>query len=169
MPGYAGKQGRKKLASTLARENVNRTGSQKQTTNQLLTAAPKPPVYLSNYAKIEWKRSARSLVDAKILNRMDLPAFEAYCDSYSKWREANDILKKTGLVIVNQAGFEVAHPAVVIARNAKDQMNKFGSEFGLNPMSRSRIPKLPEESRAAHVDPLPVQTTYARELLEIVA
>ena len=169
MSGYVGKQGRKKSASNLALENSSRAGSQKQTSNQLLAVVPKPPVYLSNYAKMEWKRSARVLVDARILHRMDLPAFEAYCDSYSTWRQANDILKKTGLVVVNQAGFEVAHPAVVIARNSKDQMNKFGAEFGLNPMARSRIPKLPEESRVSLATPRPVSSVDTRAILEIVA
>jgi P27 family predicted phage terminase small subunit len=79
------------------------------------------------------------------LTKVDLSTLAAYCFAYSQWRDAVELLASMqsdparGMVVRSQYGGAVENPLISIARRAAHDMVKFGSEFGLNPASRSRI------------------------------
>jgi P27 family predicted phage terminase small subunit len=61
-----------------------------------------------------------------------------YCAAFSQWREAADMVKKSGLVIKGSGGV-CANPCVAIAANAKKEMRDLSALLGLNPASRLRV------------------------------
>ena len=51
---------------------------------------PRPPSYLSKYAKKLWKSLAEELVEKGILTIVDLPALEVCCEAYGQYRAAQE-------------------------------------------------------------------------------
>ena len=54
--------------------------------------APKCPAWLDAEAKKEWRRLAKQLEDLGILTQIDMAAFAGYCEAYSRWKEAEELL-----------------------------------------------------------------------------
>jgi P27 family predicted phage terminase small subunit len=84
-----------------------------------------------------------------------MAAFAAYCSNYSTWRQADAIIKDSGLVVktftTDKDGNILLetikkHPAVAIRSDAFEKMKAFLIEFGFTPASRSRV-HLPEEEK----------------------
>ena len=80
---------------------------------------PKPPHSLdgNRVARREWRSRGKELYDLGILTVLDLPAFEMYCDLYSRWFNAD------------------ADKKVAYAKEARMFMN----EFGMTPSARTKI------------------------------
>ena len=110
--------------------------------------APTCPDWLLDWAKKEWKRLSPQLEALGILTDIDRAAFAGYCQSYAKWKAAEQFLKKHGttykipkrdrdgnITSVYMAPF----PEVAIARASLEQLRQFAAEFGLSPPSRERI------------------------------
>lgn len=105
-------------------------------------AAPEagaPPKHLSDHAKAEWRRLYEPLRRCNLLTVADLPAFEAYCVSYGRAKEADEIIEREGLTITTPNQHKQAHPCVSISRQERFLAKAFLIEFGLTPASRSRI------------------------------
>lgn len=101
--------------------------------------APKPPSWLPREAKREWKRLAPELEKLGLLTIVDGTAFANYCLAYARLREAEETIKREGMVITTEKGYKMPHPAVKIAEKAQQIIKAFCSEFGLTPSSRSRM------------------------------
>jgi P27 family predicted phage terminase small subunit len=101
--------------------------------------APNCPRELSKEAKKEWKRIAPLLYDMGVLSTIDIAALAAYCECWSRWRDAERNIAKYGAVIKTPTGYPIQSPYVSIATKAIEQMRRFLSEFGMTPASRSRI------------------------------
>ena len=114
-------------------------------------SAPDMPQWLPEDAKAEWQRVAPELSRIGLLARIDGSALAAYCEAYSRWKQAVEMMASEGVTFVTQAGYVATHPAVGIANKAKAEMHRFGREFGLTPSSRGRM-SLPGESEEA--DPM---------------
>lgn len=105
---------------------------------------PKPPAFLDNVAKKEWKRLAPKVYAVGILTDADVAAFAAYCESYSQWVAAvkaiqarkADKKSPAPLTFETDKGYQQQVPEIGIANNAKKQMLAFAREFGLTPSSR---------------------------------
>jgi P27 family predicted phage terminase small subunit len=106
---------------------------------------PDPPSFITGYAMDEWCCVATELHRLGVLSKIDTSTLAAYCFSYGQWRDAVELLAgmqndpARGMVIRSQYGGAIENPLIGIARRAAHDMVKFGSEFGLNPASRSRI------------------------------
>jgi P27 family predicted phage terminase small subunit len=119
---------------------------------------PRPPLFLSKDAKLEWQRLAPKLHALNLLTHIDRGAFSAYCEAWATFKWANEEMgKATGLVIPVGGGETVTnkkngdtvtsrktvsyttHPLLWVRNQAMQQMHKFLTEFGLSPASRSRI------------------------------
>jgi len=109
---------------------------------------PKCPDWLMDDAKKEWKRIAPELANLGLLTRVDMAAFAGYCQSFAKWKKAEEFIKKHGttykiprydsdgkVISIYMAQF----PEVAIANNSLNQIRAFCGEFGLTPSSRGRI------------------------------
>jgi P27 family predicted phage terminase small subunit len=108
--------------------------------------APEPPAWLSPYAKEEWLRIAPELHRMRLLTPIDVMSFGAYCESYSDWRSASEVLAAaaaedptTGGLLVSGRRGDVANPLVGIISTAARAMLRFAGEFGCTPVARSRI------------------------------
>jgi P27 family predicted phage terminase small subunit len=106
--------------------------------------APECPSWLTDEAKAEWQRVAPALERLGLLTEVDGTALAAYCEAYSRWRAAEEIIAREGLTYENvRLGRIAQHPAVPIARQMMDQIRAYCSEFGLTPSARGRM-TLPE-------------------------
>jgi len=107
---------------------------------------PKPPAgdptastWLTGAALEEWNRVVPILSAMGIYSFADRAALEIYCKAYARWREAEAVIDKTGLVFQTPAGYIQTTPHVTIARRYGDQVARLAAEFGLTPSGRSRI------------------------------
>lgn len=100
---------------------------------------PPCPAWLLPEAKKEWKRLCENLGQLGILTKVDRAAFAAYCQSYARWKEAQEHIDQEGSVFETDKGYQQQTPWVGIANTNQKMMLQAASEFGLTPSSRSRI------------------------------
>ena len=112
----------------------------------LNTSEPKPnkkapacPKWLEPEAKKEWRRLAKQMEAIGILTEVDMAAFAAYCQSYARWKEAQEHIDSGGSTFETDKGYQQQTPWVGIANTNQKLMLQAASEFGLTPSSRSRI------------------------------
>jgi P27 family predicted phage terminase small subunit len=82
-------------------------------------------------------------------SRPDAQMLEGACVNYSRAVDADIIVNKQGLMVeesvIHPDSGEViilkikAHPAIAVSNNAWRQLRAFCSEFGLSPVSRTRL------------------------------
>ena len=101
--------------------------------------APECPSWLNDEAKAEWNRLVAKMVELGTLTEMDMAAFAGYCQSYARWKEAEEFIEKHGTIVKTPSGYWQQVPQVSIAQKNLKVMLKFCSEFGLTPSSRSRM------------------------------
>lgn len=104
--------------------------------------APKCPVWLGPIAKKEWRRVVPELERLGLLTVVDGAALEGYCESYSKWVELSQFLKKfekQGYMFKTPSGYMQQLPQVGMAQKYLVLVKAFCSEFGLTPSSRARM------------------------------
>jgi len=98
-----------------------------------------PPEHIGEHGKKEWQRLAPILHGLGLLTEADYPAFEAYCQTYSRWVDAELFLQEHGSTETTTNGNIIQSPVVGIANTSLQIMLKYMSEFGLTPSSRSRV------------------------------
>jgi P27 family predicted phage terminase small subunit len=125
---------------------------------QPLLITPNCPEFLDEAAKLKWKELAPELERLGLLTTVDGDSLAGYCQAWAEFRQATETLQKEGrhirvggmpVVPVDDEGGEKpmewrggqhqSHPAVAQQRTAWAAMVKFGSLFGLDPSSRSRL------------------------------
>lgn len=104
-----------------------------------LSKAPNCPKWLENDAKKEWRRLSKQMEQLGILTEVDMAAFAGYCQSYARWKAAEEFISKNGAIVRTPSGYWQQVPQVSMAQQYLKQMNKFCEQFGLTPASRSRI------------------------------
>jgi P27 family predicted phage terminase small subunit len=101
---------------------------------------PVRPDWLDAEAQAEWGRVTGELQMSGLLTVADRAALAAYCTAWSRWVEAEAMVKKYGTIVKSPAqGFPMKSPYLSIAEQALETMRKLMVEFGLTPSSRSRI------------------------------
>ncbi len=101
--------------------------------------APKCPTHLDKIAKKEWRRVVKELEPLGLVTQIDMAALAAYCQAYSRWVQAEDMIRKHGMLVKSPNGYPMQSPYLAIANKAVEQMKAFMSEFGMTPASRTRI------------------------------
>lgn len=97
------------------------------------------PDWLMPEAKKKWERLAKLMNQMGVLTEVDMAAFAAYCQSYARWREAQEHITSGGSTFETDKGYQQQTPWVGIANTNQKLMLQAASEFGLTPSSRSRI------------------------------
>ena len=130
------KKGKRKLKEELAKEPKAARG------------LPDCPDHLEGRARDAWQFWREELVAMHLDCRPDAMMLEGACVNYARAVEADLTLAKQGL-IYGQPIFDVngqrvgtkikAHPAVAISNAAWVRVRAFCSEFGLSPVSRTRL------------------------------
>lgn len=100
---------------------------------------PVCPAHLSDEGKREWRRITKQLASADLLTIVDRAALAAYCQAWGRWVEAEESIKKHGVLVKSPQGFPMQSPYLCIANKAMEQMQRMLVEFGMTPSSRSRI------------------------------
>ncbi len=106
---------------------------------------PVCPAHLNEAARNEWRRIVPQLDALGLLTRLDRSALAAYCQTYGRWVEAEKMIAKHGTVIKNPNGGLTTSPFLWVANKAIDQMYRYLVEFGLTPVSRSRLSVTPTQ------------------------
>lgn len=101
--------------------------------------APRCPSWLEKDAKKEWRRLVKELEELGLLTSLDWGIFAGYCQSYARWKEAEEFISKHGSISKTSSGYIQQIPQVSIAQQNLKQMRTLGSELGLSPSARSRI------------------------------
>lgn len=101
--------------------------------------APKCPGFLDRTAKKEWKRMVELLEPLGLISKLDMAALAAYCQTFSRWAEAEAMIRKQGMLVKTPNGYPQLSPFLVIANKALEQMKGFAIEFGMTAVSRSKI------------------------------
>ncbi len=100
---------------------------------------PKCPEWLLPEAKKEWNRLAELMEQMGVLTEVDRAAFAAYCQSYARWKEAQEHINTEGSTFETDKGYQQQTPWVGIANTNQKLMMQAAAEFGLTPSARSRI------------------------------
>mgnify|MGYP000815426061 FL=1 len=100
---------------------------------------PECPDWLLLEAKKEWERLCDLMNQMGVLTEVDMAAFAAYCQSYARWKEAQEHIDSEGSTFETDKGYQQQTPWVGIANTNQKLMLQAASEFGLTPSSRSRI------------------------------
>jgi P27 family predicted phage terminase small subunit len=101
--------------------------------------APKCPEWLEEEAKNEWSRLEKPLENLGILTEIDRVAFAGYCESFARWKQAEEFISKHGMIIKTPSGYFQQVPQVSISQTYLKLLLKFATEFGMTPSSRSRL------------------------------
>jgi len=103
------------------------------------TGTPRCPEWLSDEAKVVWKRTVAQLKQMGTLSVADVDLIAAYCNAVVTYQKATDLVDKSGVLIKGRRDGVVTNPAVRIQRDAATLIRQLGAEFGLSPSSRTRI------------------------------
>lgn len=100
---------------------------------------PQCPDFLSDEAKQEWQRITPLLLKLKLITEIDRTALAMYCQTYGRWRQAEEKIKADGLMKNSPNGYPIQNPYIAISNKAIDKMRGLLSEFGMSPATRSRV------------------------------
>ena len=75
--------------------------------------------------------SARMVWDQVVLGRpgCEGPDLEAYCTQVARHRDAQERIDREGLVVADEKGRPVPHPAVELERRAQAEIRAWGDRF----------------------------------------
>ena len=140
MAGRPGRSGRKPKPTRLKLLQGN-PGHRPLNKNEPMPrlAVPSCPSHLSAEAKKEWHRIAPELAAVGLITRIDRAALAMYCEAWGRWLEAEDALRKYGVMVKSPSGFPMQSPYLAVANKAMEQMRGLLTEFGMSPASRTRI------------------------------
>lgn len=108
---------------------------------------PPCPKWLQGEARAEYKRTARMLVNLRVMTEADRVALAAYAHQYAKWLEAERMVQEQGAVLISDKGGAYINPWQNIANGALKTMRSLMAEFGMTPASRTRISAEPDDSQ----------------------
>ena len=105
---------------------------------------PSCPRWLDKEAKAAWRWLVPQLKNMGVLTRIDGHALTNYCQTWARWRAAEEFLQKHGNVIPfkdNSGRVKSLQPVpqVGIARTLLHDLRRYQQEFGMTPSARTRI------------------------------
>jgi P27 family predicted phage terminase small subunit len=86
-----------------------------------------------------WDTVCRELKRNGLLASCDLELLHGYCILLNQFVDANNMVKKEGLVTVSRHGEQVVNPWYRVQCESLKQATQIGQLFGVTPSARSRI------------------------------
>ena len=113
--------GRKPKPTALKKLEGN-PGKRKLNTKEPMPGKRMPdcPKWLLPEAKMEWERLCVKLSEMGVLTEIDMAAFAAYCQSYARWKEAQEHIDSEGSTFETDKGYQQQTPWVGIAKYKSD-------------------------------------------------
>ena len=108
----------------------------------------RPPTFLDDVAKKEFRRLAKELAPAKLVTNVDVNALAAYAQAFSRWKDAEEKLKRHGTLIKSKNGEPAINPYIYIVDKCFAQMKAMALEFGFSPGARAKIAVPAKKARA---------------------
>lgn len=103
----------------------------------------KPPGWLSNEAKKEFRRVVKELMKTNLVTNLDVDMLAVYCDAYVSYQKCEELIRQEGLIVeyTNKAGEtnNIPHPLLTKKKQLFDQMRSIALEFGLTPSARAKL------------------------------
>jgi len=90
-------------------------------------------------AREEWQRIVPMLEASKVMSPRHQQTLAAYCDALADMVQADTELREQGRTVTDDKGRQSNHPAWNRKRDARNQMLKLASEFGLTASALSRV------------------------------
>ena len=124
----------RKPKPTAVKKLEGNPGKRKLNTKEPAPAKGMPdcPEWLLPEAKKEWERLADLMSQMGVLTEVDMAAFAAYCQSYARWKEAQEHIDSGGSTFETDKGYQQQTPWVGIANTNQKLMLQAASEFGLH-------------------------------------
>jgi P27 family predicted phage terminase small subunit len=100
---------------------------------------PKMPDWLSDEAKIIWRRTIKQLKSMNMLYEADQDVIVAYVNAVVNYQKATELVDRSGVLIKGRRDGVVKNPAVQIQRDAATLIRMLAGELGLTPSARTRL------------------------------
>jgi P27 family predicted phage terminase small subunit len=111
-----------------------------------LLKCPKPPIYLTDEAKVHYKAMGAILAKNDRLKDLYLTALEVYAESMAQWEFSTKEIKKanadkfgTGYIQKFSSGAANVSVYVTLKDKAEDSLFKCFKQFGLDPKSEKDL------------------------------
>ena len=125
--------------------------------------AHEPPSELNEWGVNLWNDLFLEYGKVNLITRLDLGSLLVMCNEFGTYCEADDLIKAQGLQVeaevYNQKGEVVGtktevNPMIKVRDNAAKNYKMFCQEFGLTPVSRSKISAPKQEIKGDELDEL---------------
>lgn len=103
-----------------------------------MTEKPKPPASLKKVGRSKWLELVEWLDEVKLLERRFMDAMELYCRAWDRLADYEHEAKGKEFQVVD-SGYVCAHPALTLAKQARDEIRWFQTEFGFTGASASKV------------------------------
>lgn len=109
---------------------------------------PSCPSWLRPEVKAIWRRTVATIQEMRILTRVDRDALAAYCQTYARWKAAEQFLDQHGEVYpVRDDKGNVRcmkqYPQARTALQLLQVLRCYQQEFGMTPSARTRVHEIP--------------------------
>lgn len=98
-----------------------------------------PPAHLPEDAKDLWRNDVQKILEVGIADKIDMAALEAMCIAYARAIQAGRVVKSEGLFTQGSVGQLREHPALRIERESWMTFLRLAEQFGITPISRTRL------------------------------
>lgn len=114
----------RKPKPTAVKELEGNPGKRKMNKKEPIPAkgTPSCPMWLLPEARKEWRRLSKNLSQLGVLTEIDMVAFAAYCQSYARWKEAQEHISQEGSTFETNTGYQQQVPWVGIANTNQKLM-----------------------------------------------
>lgn len=105
---------------------------------------PKIPPHVEGEAALTWEWLCDELDRMGILSSGDVAIMTLYCDTWAEYQEARAKVQKYGSILFGKEGTPFNSPYLNQEAMFKKQLERYASELGLTPSSRSRVHASPK-------------------------
>ena len=102
------------------------------------TGALVPPYEMEEAAQRIWNQPVADLQSMGLASPADVRMIAAYVEACVTHEEATKLLRRTSLIVKGDKAL-VINKALLIQREAANQILRFSQEFGLTPSARTRV------------------------------
>ena len=80
-----------------------------------------------------------NLIRAGVAKEVDVYSLEMLVEKWVEWRDVQDKVNSTGLVIKAPSGYPIMNPYYTMSMQIGKEVGRMLSEFGMTPSSRQRV------------------------------
>jgi P27 family predicted phage terminase small subunit len=88
---------------------------------------------------MEWNRIISELGSAGILTPVDTVILASFCQSYSRYRQCEDLVREQGMTYQDERGNYKINPAARQSATLLAEMRRIANDFGFSPASRTKV------------------------------